>query len=273
VNRSVRWELRRPAGVAGELRGGTFSAAETAAEAEGEFTVVATAGDLQAEATVVVRTPDLSDLIARRTAGGLVQAQEEVDAFGESAAGVSASAAEVEEGHGWLWPLVGASVALILILLTAVLLFARRDRRRAGSEPSPDSASDDELAGLGGSEAAGSGAASRLVARACPVCHDEFDDPSLAFCPKDGSGLVETDRAPQASQPLICPTCRRGFAPGTRSCPTDGDELVPYALFVERHREQEAGPQLAKICPKCGDRYARQVTFCGKDGSELVLVN
>ena len=76
---------------------------------------------------------------------------------------------------------------------------------------------------------------------------------------------------PPAGQALICPTCRRGYGSGMQKCPNDGDELIPYALFVSRHRNAEAAG--GKICPTCGERYGRQVTFCGKDGAELVVVN
>jgi hypothetical protein len=102
------------------------------------------------------------------------------------------------------------------------------------------------------------------------VCHREFDDPSVTFCPDDGAQLAPRSEPP-AGQALICPTCRRGFGSGTTKCPTDGDDLVPYALFVKRHQEAQAAG--GKICPTCGERYGRQVTFCGKDGAELVVVN
>ena len=111
-----------------------------------------------------------------------------------------------------------------------------------------------------------------LVPRTCPVCEREFDDPGVGFCPDDGAKLVDAKEAAPNGQPLICPTCRRGFPAGSRQCPTDGDELVPYALFVARHRAEE-GSTGSRICPVCGSRYARNVAFCGRDGSELVLVN
>jgi predicted amidophosphoribosyltransferase len=66
----------------------------------------------------------------------------------------------------------------------------------------------------------------------------------------------------------ICPTCRRGFNPGVRVCPHDGDELVPPAAVVPR-----ATPSRGKICPTCGGRFEGNAAFCGKDGTQLVLIN
>jgi predicted nucleic acid-binding Zn ribbon protein len=73
---------------------------------------------------------------------------------------------------------------------------------------------------------------------------------------------------------MICPVCRRGYPPDARFCPTDAEELVPYAMFVasQRNRPPEGSPT-TKICPDCGHRYDVDVRFCGKDGRELVLVN
>lgn len=285
TGQTIRWELRRPEGVTGELRNGVFTAGDTAAAAEGEFVVTAHAGELEAAAQLVVRTPDLSDLIARRTGGGIVQAQDDDDATAESAAGVSARAEEAEEGTGWVWPAVGVSAVVLLLLIAAFVVLLRR---RPAIPEVPDDEPEVAPAPATGGSALGS-AAPIPNARppsggpptgpgpmVCPVCGAEYADPAKTFCEKDGSRLAAPAAGPEAppGRALICPTCRRGFPVGTRSCPTDGKELMPYALFVERHKAQAAeGVALAKICPKCGDRYARQVTFCGKDGAELVLVN
>jgi hypothetical protein len=65
-----------------------------------------------------------------------------------------------------------------------------------------------------------------------------------------------------------CPTCHRGFNPGVRSCPNDGDELVPPALVAARPVATRG-----KICPTCGGRFDGAAAFCGKDGTMLVLLN
>jgi len=280
---TIRWELSRPAGLTGELQNGVFTAGETAAEAEGEFTIVAQSGSHRAEARVIVRTPDLSDLIARRTGGGVVQAQDDEDATAESAAGVSARAAETEEGSGWLWPVVGGAAALLVLLLLGLLIALRRSAGRLTPPPDryvPAVMPSAEPTGAPAPVPAPTASPPHTSPHAgpgtksCPVCHREYTDPAMAFCAKDGSRLVTREAAPAGGQPLICPTCRRGYAPGTLTCPADGEELMPYAAFVARHKAREAGEAaLTKICPKCGDQYAKRVTYCSKDGSELVPVN
>jgi DNA-directed RNA polymerase subunit M/transcription elongation factor TFIIS len=109
------------------------------------------------------------------------------------------------------------------------------------------------------------------------VCGDEFAE-RRSFCPKDGAALVQADargERPATGQPMICPTCRRGYEPGARTCPKDADDLVPYSAFMDRSRRATGGGPAAqgRICPKCGAKYPPNVVFCGKDGAELVLVN
>lgn len=274
--RNVQWSLVEPDARTARLTNGVFTAAANAAEAEGAFTVVARAGELEARTQVTVRTADLSDLIAKRTSGGVVQvADDEGDASGGSAAGLVARRAD--EKSSLLWPLLGAGVALFLIAGAAFFLL-RRKRPSARSvedsfpPPAPARAVPTVPPGAPATRTPVASARAPGAPRVCPVCHKEYDDATIGFCPADGAPLADTS-AP-SGQAWICPTCRRGFGEGVRVCPTDGDELIPYALFVKQHREQEGGAgERTKICPKCGDRYALTVTFCGKDGSELVLVN
>ncbi len=287
----VQWELLRPASVQGELSGGLFQAAGSAADGEGVFRVVARSGSLRAEASVEVRTADLSDFIARRTSAGVVQADDsEVEL--EAATGVSARGEPAESRGVAPWILAAvAALGSIVVLALVVMLFRRRKPRLAQSAPPPDAddgpvlASEPEPEREGVPRVAASAPPSEsappspaiplrqklLVPRVCPVCDREFDDPGVGFCPEDGAKLIDTKEASQTGQPLICPTCRRGFPAGSKQCPTDGDELVPYALFVAKKREEAAGG--TRICPVCGSRYGRDVAFCGRDGSELVLVN
>ena len=64
----------------------------------------------------------------------------------------------------------------------------------------------------------------------------------------------------------------RGFTAGTRHCPFDKDELVPYAM-AQPSVSSMALPARGKICPTCGGRFDGNATFCGKDGTALVLLN
>ena len=276
--RNVQWDLVEPEAREARLANGVFTAGANAAEAEGTFTVVARSSGLEARTDVNVRTADLSDLIAKRTSGGVVQvADDEGDASGGSAAGLVARRAD--EPGSLLWPLLGAGIALVLLAGATFFLLRRKRPAVAAAEsmppPAPARAEPPFPAAGPGAERPRPAVASARAPggpRTCPVCHKEYDDPTIGYCPADGAPLVDATAA--SGQAWICPTCRRGFGEGVRVCPTDGDELIPYALFVKQHREQEAGAgERTKICPKCGDRYALTVTFCGKDGSELVLVN
>ncbi len=270
----VRLTLSEPEGANATIDDGLFTAAENAAEAEGEFEVRASAGSLRAEASVVVRTADLSDLIARRATVGVTQTvDEDFEITAESAAGVSARAEESTDEERSILPFViGAIVVLALLLGVVVLVVARRGGKQPAPAPSPAPNEEGPAAAppVASAEDPALDSAQRLaIPRSCPVCHREFDDPSVTFCPEDGAQLGPRSEPPMG-QALICPTCRRGFGAGTTRCPSDGDELIPYALFVKRHQEAQEG---GKICPTCGERYGRQVTFCGKDGAELVVVN
>lgn len=112
------------------------------------------------------------------------------------------------------------------------------------------------------------------VPQLCPVCLKEYQRP-LAFCPHDGTALVDRTSLRAASPQPVCPVCRKGFGLGAKVCPDHGEELVPLAgldvgargaLFAKR------GP-IHKICPTCGDKFEGQATFCGKDGTVLVPMN
>jgi len=246
-NPTVRWELRRPASVRGELRNGVFEAAESSAEAEGEFRITATSGELTAEATVTVRTADLSDLIAKRVSGGVIQRSEE-DVSTDAAAGMTAR--RQESPVEW-WPVAAAGGSvLVLVLIAIVALLVRSRRRRAASSmTAADLAAIPDGAPEGAIEVSAGAAAGAPLGRQPGV---------------DGT----------SAQALICPACRRGYPADARFCPHDSEQLVPYGQFVESHKKQEVGQgEGTKICPKCGGRYGLAVTFCGKDGAPLVLVN
>jgi predicted amidophosphoribosyltransferase len=64
----------------------------------------------------------------------------------------------------------------------------------------------------------------------------------------------------------VCPKCRRGYAPGTARCATDGTELLDYAEFMRRAQDSDAPP---RACPKCGGQLAADAQFCGLCGQRL----
>jgi hypothetical protein len=110
----------------------------------------------------------------------------------------------------------------------------------------------------------------------CPSCRTEFP-PGSTFCPHDGNRLVA---GPGAGVPAgapsaggVCPTCGRGYDPGVKTCPLHGDDLVPAAVYRATAQRAPVATERGKICPSCGGRYGGQAAFCGKDGTALVLVN
>jgi hypothetical protein len=110
----------------------------------------------------------------------------------------------------------------------------------------------------------------------CPSCRNEFP-PGSVFCPHDGNRLVAAPLAPaQGPTPSaggVCPTCGRGYDPGIKTCPEHGDDLVPVPVYRATAQRAAVATERGKICPSCGGRYGGQATFCGKDGTALVLVN
>ena len=71
-------------------------------------------------------------------------------------------------------------------------------------------------------------------------------------------------RASRATRPSwrapggICPTCHRGFNPGVKVCPHDGDELVPAPVAAAGPRPPAAPPG-ARSAPTCGEPLRRDV--------------
>lgn len=214
----------------GSVSGLCFEAPNEATRAR----LVASAGSLSAEATVSVRTMDLSDLIARRTESGSVGGGAPEDATTQTAARVSAT--ERDEGPGMLWPAIALLAALILVGL-AILLLRRRSRPSAAA-PRKRKKSIGGLPGV------------------------EIPDPEPAPAERSASAAPPAT----AGEDMICPTCRRGYPPGSETCPHDDTALMPYKDFAAG---KAAGVE-GHVCPECGERYPPTVKFCGKDGTTLV---
>lgn len=252
ANARVELELRAPEGQTGTLRGRCFTAGATAAEAEGVFRIVGTSGSLRGSAEIEVTTEDLSDLTARRIRESSM-GEALSDAEAENASGLEA---RVMGQSSTVW-IVGGVLALLLILGGAVLLVARRRK----PEPKPEAAIPDPEP---------MAATAKPPRRVCPVCGFE-EEGGDGYCPKDGAQLVDPNDPTTRAQGMICPTCRRGYGADATKCSHDGDELVPYSMFIAR--EKRASVEVKKICPTCGTTYDAETTFCGKDGSPLETVN
>lgn len=77
--------------------------------------------------------------------------------------------------------------------------------------------------------------------------------------------------APVNTENMICPVCRRGYAPTDTTCTHDGATLLRYSDFVAQSKATEEMHGKSKLCPKCGERYPMSSTFCGKDGTTLIV--
>jgi hypothetical protein len=121
-------------------------------------------------------------------------------------------------------------------------------------------------------------------AMVCPTCRTEYH--GMTYCTRDARRLVPPEEMLAASLSsaksgrsagLVCMACRRAYEPGLRSCPHDGNELVPFPVYnATRPRKRgatEPAGVIARICPVCGTKYDLNARFCGHDAGELVVIN
>ncbi len=120
----------------------------------------------------------------------------------------------------------------------------------------------------------------------CPTCRTEYH--GMAYCTRDARRLVPPEEmlggarsltgTHGKSTGLVCMACRRAYEPGLRSCPHDGNELVPFPVYNatrprSRRTSTEPAGVIARICPVCGAKYDLNARFCGHDAGELVVIN
>jgi uncharacterized protein YbaR (Trm112 family) len=117
----------------------------------------------------------------------------------------------------------------------------------------------------------------------CPTCRTEYH--GLTYCTRDARRLVPPEDMINAgprggaakSAGLVCMACRRAYEPGLRSCPHDGNELVPFPVYnATRPRKRgatEPAGVVARICPVCATKFDLNARFCGHDAGELVVIN
>lgn len=122
-------------------------------------------------------------------------------------------------------------------------------------------------------------------AMVCPTCRTEYH--GMAYCTRDARRLVPPEEMIGTSRTLggqgksaglVCMACRRAYEPGLRSCPHDGNELVPFPVYNatrprSRHSTTEPAGVIARICQVCGSKYDLNARFCGHDAGELVVIN
>lgn len=197
----------------------------------------------------------------------------------------------------WLLVAVIGLLVLVIVGLVAVaVVLRRRTRVQAAVPPVPRAPAaippvpslprprprPQHVRGGGG----GGLAVATSSAMVCPTCRTEYH--GLTYCTRDARRLVPPEellggpglgpmRALSRSAGLVCMACRRAYEPGLRSCPHDGNELVPFPVYnatrPRRSRTTEPAGVIARICPVCGTKYDLNARFCGHDAGQLVVIN
>ena len=188
-------------------------------------------------------------------------------------------------------------LALVIVGLVAMALILRRRSRHQTTEPTPTAEPKPiplappvmprprprpaMMRGGGG----GGLAIATSSAMVCPTCRTEYH--GLTYCTRDARRLVPPEEmistavlGPAKSgrnAGLVCMACRRAYELGLRSCPHDGNELVPFPVYnATRPRKRgttEPAGVVARICPVCATKYDLNARFCGHDAGELVVIN
>ena len=196
-------------------------------------------------------------------------------------------------------PLLIAVAAVLLLVIAGLVAMALVVRRRGrpvappATEPVRREAAPDRppprprprpqlMRGGGGGGGLAVATSSAMV---CPTCRTEYH--GMAYCTRDARRLVPPEEmlggpfralTSGKSAGLVCMACRRAYEPGLRSCPHDGNELVPFPVYNatrprSRRGTTEPAGVIARICPVCGTKYDLNARFCGHDAGELVVIN
>ncbi len=203
----------------------------------------------------------------------------------------STSVAQLGTTQPLLIAVVGL-LALVISGLVAMALVLRRRSRNQTQAPPPSEPRPTPLPpviprtrprpamfrGGGG----GGLAVATSSAMVCPTCRTEYH--GMTYCTRDARRLIPPEEmlgnaagARGRSAGLVCMACRRAYEPGLRSCPHDGNELVPFPVYnATRPRKRgttEPAGVVARICPVCATKYDLNARFCGHDAGELVVIN
>ena len=190
-------------------------------------------------------------------------------------------------------------LALVLVGLVALALLLRRRNRAqtigaaparlatsAPLVPLPPRPRPRPAQHVRGGGASGGLAVATSSAMVCPTCRTEYH--GMTYCTRDARRLVPPEdmlggpglgpmRALSRSAGLVCMACRRAYEPGLRSCPHDGNELVPFPVYnatrPRRAKTTEPAGVIARVCPVCGTKYDLNARFCGHDAGQLVVIN
>src|SRR5439155_10804747 len=125
---------------------------------------------------------------------------------------------------------------------------AERAREPAPPAPAPPPRPRARPAVVRGGGGGGGLAVATSSAMVCPTCRTEYH--GMTYCTRDARRLVLPEDmlgGPLRSLPmgksagLVCMACRRAYEPGLRSCPHDGNELVPFSVYNATRPRRRAG--------------------------------
>ena len=192
---------------------------------------------------------------------------------------------------------VAGILALVILGLIAMALMVRKRSRPVEEQvtepvrvaPPPDRPPPPKPrarpAMIRGGGGGGGLAVATSSAMVCPTCRTEYH--GMTYCTRDARRLVPPEEmlggplralTSGKSAGLVCMACRRAYEPGLRSCPHDGNELVPFPVYNatrprSRRSSTEPSGVVARICPVCSTKYDLNARFCGHDAGELVVIN
>ena len=192
---------------------------------------------------------------------------------------------------------VAGILALVILGLIAMALMVRKRSRPVEEQvtepvrvaPPPDRPPPPKPrarpAMIRGGGGGGGLAVATSSAMVCPTCRTEYH--GMTYCTRDARRLVPPEEmlggplralTSGKSAGLVCMACRRAYEPGLRSCPHDGNELVPFPVYNatrprSRRNSTEPAGVLARVCPVCSTKYDLNARFCGHDAGELVVIN
>ena len=197
-------------------------------------------------------------------------------------------------------PLLVAVIGLLVLVIFGLVVMAFLVRRRgrgvddttdqmralpatliASAPPSRPRPRPQMVRGGGG----GGLAMATSTAMICPTCRTEFH--GMTYCTRDARRLVPPEEmlggplraagGGAKSAGLVCMACRRAYEPGLRSCPHDGNELLPFPVYnatrTRKRNATEPAGVIARICPVCASKYDLNARFCGHDAGELIVIN
>jgi hypothetical protein len=248
----IEWTLIHSKALRGTLNGACFTAASTAAEAQGDFKIAARFGALNDSVSVSVRPIDLSSVIAKRMEAnrlsGFDENAEVATSTPKAVARIATHTSTEAAASGGRRTVVLALGVVAILLAVIGWFFSRRAQPAAISGNLPSTPSS--------------------IPPLPAIMSQPPSLPNLAQLAELATVSESAAPSSSAEKPWICPTCRVGYPAQQGTCPKDGTKLMPYSEFAQQSKRHDE--EHAKRCPSCGRTFPASAGFCGSDGTGLV---